>query len=96
MAVGFVFLVLHKESDFFKSFLLVLPGTSGRSSRYLPREHKIPCYTAQYTKVYEIIIQMAVGFVFLVLHKESNFLKSFFKSITRNKRALLPTLVAGT
>jgi hypothetical protein len=54
------------------------------------------CNTAQYTKVYEAEIQMAVGFLFLVLHKESEtFLKLYFW-ITRNKRALLPILVAGT
>jgi hypothetical protein len=40
--------------------------------------------------------QMAVGFLFLVLHKESEtFLKVSFW-ITRNKRALLPILAAGT
>ena len=37
------------------------------------------CNTAQYTKVYETEIQMAVGFVVLVLHKESEtFFKVFF------------------
>ena len=55
MAVGFLFLVLHKESEtFLKSFLFGLLGISGRSSRYWSREHKMLCNTAQYTKVYEI------------------------------------------
>ena len=37
------------------------------------------CKTAQYTKVYETEIQMSVGFLFLVLHKESEtFFKVFF------------------
>ena len=39
---------------------------------------------------------MAVGFLFLVLHKESDFLNKkppFY--ITMNKRALLPILFAG-
>ena len=77
MAVSFLFLVLHKESEtFLKSFLFGLPGISGRSSRYWSREHKILCNTAQYTKVYETEIRMAVGFLFLVLHKES---ETFFK-----------------
>ena len=40
--------------------------------------------------------QMAVGFVFLVLHKESDFFLKFSFSITRNKRALLPILATGT
>ena len=52
MAVGFLFLVLHKESDFFQSFLFGLPGISERSSRYWSREHRMLCSTAQYTKVY--------------------------------------------
>ena len=52
MAVGFLFLVLHKESEI-KKKLFVLRGISGRSSRYWSREHKILSYTAKYTKVYE-------------------------------------------
>ena len=40
--------------------------------------------------------QMAVGFLFLVLHKESETFLKFSFWITRNKRALLPILVAGT
>ena len=39
--------------------------------------------------------QMAVGFLFLVLHKESETFLKFSFWITRNKRALLPILVAG-
>ena len=53
MAVGFLFLVLHKESETFFKFLFALPGISGRSSQYWSREHKMLCNTAQYTKVYE-------------------------------------------
>ena len=40
--------------------------------------------------------QMAAGFLFLVLHKESETFLKFSFWITRNKRALLPILVAGT
>ena len=40
--------------------------------------------------------QMAVGFLLLVLHKESESCFKFSFWITRNKRALLPILVAGT
>ena len=40
--------------------------------------------------------RMAVGFLFLVLHKESETFLKFSFWITRNKRALLPILVAGT
>jgi hypothetical protein len=40
--------------------------------------------------------QMAVGFLFLVLHKESETFSKFSFWITRNTRALLPILVAGT
>ena len=52
MAVGFLFLVLHQESEIKKN-LFVLPETSGRSSQYWLREYKILSYTAKYTKVYE-------------------------------------------
>ena len=41
-------------------------------------------------------LQMAVGFLFLVLHKKSETFLKFSFGITRNKRALLPILVAGT
>ena len=40
--------------------------------------------------------QMAVGFLFLVLHKESETFLKFPFWITKNKRALLPIRVAGT
>ena len=52
MAVGFLFLILHKEDES-KIVFFLLPGISGRSSQYWSREHKILSYTAQYTKVYE-------------------------------------------
>ena len=42
-----------KKVECKKKCLFVLPGISGRSSRYWPREHKILSYTAQHTKVYE-------------------------------------------